>query len=454
MKKLEDGTEYLFRTEERDKDGNLVKSVRYAKDGKTVERVREFKMFPAGANTPARNVVASEICYGKNGEVIYKRTAHADGLGYDTERLEGNIWEKATYVTHLDGKRFKPMVTSGIITDAKTGNKIAEAQFGSKGEDDIVLYRKFDKKTGTKMVEEMQRLSDDTYKATEFGQGQSRRVFIFKEIEGQEDEILQFERYDSQGRLRESFLKNEDGRTVTKKIDKKGRERIIENDGEEMISRTYTKDGKKYQQYQRSDGGFNIFRDGEHVGLVRHPAAPNETRFTLEDGSVSRMTYDENSRKLKKVVIPSARDGARIECTYDEFGQLATRTTKNYFGTKTETFSKGELVKSEEVDSDGTIALSKFYDRKSNVRLLTVENNPDGSTEIVVHFSREQVTPEGLHYNFKPIKFDKKGDIIPHSYSNTGSLGDIDAMRKILYELGEDDLLRKYYRPNGQASLF
>lgn len=61
MKKLADGTEYLFRTEERDKDGNLIKSVRYAKDGKTVERVREFKMFPAGANTPAHNVLASEI---------------------------------------------------------------------------------------------------------------------------------------------------------------------------------------------------------------------------------------------------------------------------------------------------------------------------------------------------------------------------------------------------------
>ena len=40
MKKLADGTEYLFRTEERDKEGNLIKTVRYAKDGKTIERVR------------------------------------------------------------------------------------------------------------------------------------------------------------------------------------------------------------------------------------------------------------------------------------------------------------------------------------------------------------------------------------------------------------------------------
>ncbi len=349
MKKLADGTEYLFREETRDKDGNLVKSVRYAKDGKTVERVREFKMFPAGMNTPARNVVASEIVYGKNGEVILRRTAHADGLGYDVTRLipDDNILTTTTYVTHLDGNRFRPQAVSGVANDAKTGNKIAEVVFGPKGVDDLVLMRRYDKKTGTKVVQEMQRINDDTYKATVLGQGQSRCSSVFREIEGQEDELLQFEQYDSQGRLRKSFLKNKDGGTVTKKIDKKGRELIIENDGEDVISRTYMKNSKKYQQYLRKDGGFNIFKDGECVGTVKHPAAPNETRFTLEDGSVSRMTYDENGRKLKKVVIPSARDGARIESTYDEFGQLATRKTTANGESLIEYFEKGQLQRVE-----------------------------------------------------------------------------------------------------------
>ena len=252
MKKLEDGTEYLFRTEERDKDGNLIKTVRYAKDGKTIERVREFKMFPAGMNTPARNVVASEIRYGKDGEVIYKRTAHSDGSGFDLEKfadIDKTIWGKLTYVTHLDGKRFRSVETSGVVTDAKTGRKIMEVQFGPKGEDDMVLIRRFDKKTGTKVVQEMQRLSDDTYKATEFGQGQSRRVSIFKEIPGQEDELLHFEQYDANGRLRNLYTVTQDGSFTRFENPIKGRVTICEEiNGVKYVSKKYTKDGETYTQ--------------------------------------------------------------------------------------------------------------------------------------------------------------------------------------------------------------
>ena len=252
MKKLEDGTEYLFRTEERDKDGNLIKTVRYAKDGKTIERVREFKMFPAGMNTPARNVVASEIRYGKDGEVIYKRTAHSDGSGFDLEKfadIDKTIWGKLTYVTHLDGKRFRSVETSGVVTDAKTGRKIMEVQFGPKGEDDMVLIRRFDKKTGTKVVHEMQRISDDTYKATEFGQGQSRRVSIFKEIPGQEDELLHFEQYDANGRLRNLYTVTQDGSFTRFENPIKGRVTICEEiNGVKYVSKKYTKDGETYTQ--------------------------------------------------------------------------------------------------------------------------------------------------------------------------------------------------------------
>ena len=252
MKKLEDGTEYLFRTEERDKDGNLIKTVRYAKDGKTIERVREFKMAPAGVTDPAHNVVASEIRYGKNGEVIYKRTAHSDGSGFDLEKfadIDKTIWGKLTYVTHLDGKRFRSVETSGVVTDAKTGRKIMEVQFGPKGEDDMVLIRRFDKKTGTKVVQEMQRLSDDTYKATEFGQGQSRRVSIFKEIPGQEDELLHFEQYDANGRLRNLYTVTQDGSFTRFENPIKGRVTICEEiNGVKYVSKKYTKDGETYTQ--------------------------------------------------------------------------------------------------------------------------------------------------------------------------------------------------------------
>ncbi len=252
MKKLEDGTEYLFRTEERDKDGNLIKTVRYAKDGKTIERVREFKMAPAGVTDPAHNVVASEIRYGKNGEVIYKRTAHSDGSGFDLEKfadIDKTIWGKLTYVTHLDGKRFRSVVTSGVVTDAKTGRKIMEVQFGPKGEDDMVLIRRFDKKTGTKVVHEMQRISDDTYKATEFGQGQSRRVSILKEIPGQEDKLLQFEQYDAKGRLRNLYMVTQDGSFTRFENPIKGRVTICEEiNGVKYVSKKYTKDGETYTQ--------------------------------------------------------------------------------------------------------------------------------------------------------------------------------------------------------------
>ena len=252
MKKLEDGTEYLFRTEERDKDGNLIKTVRYAKDGKTIERVREFKMFPAGMNTPARNVVASEIRYGKDGEVIYKRTAHSDGLGFDLERfadVDKTFLKNLTSVTYFDGKRFRTVETSGVVTDAKTGRKVGEVQFGPKGKDDMVLIRRFDKKTGTKVVQEMQRLSDDTYKATEFGQGQSRRVSIFKEIPGQEDELLQFEQYDANGRLRNLYTVTQDGSFTRFENPIKGRVTICEEiNGVKYVSKKYTKDGETYTQ--------------------------------------------------------------------------------------------------------------------------------------------------------------------------------------------------------------
>ena len=252
MKKLEDGTEYLFRTEERDKDGNLIKTVRYAKDGKTIERVREFKMFPAGMNTPARNVVASEIRYGKDGEVIYKRTAHSDGLGFDLERfadVDKTFLKNLTSVTYFDGKRFRTVETSGVVTDAKTGRKVGEVQFGPKGKDDMVLIRRFDKKTGTKVVQEMQRISDDTYKATEFGQGQSRRVSIFKEIPGQEDELLQFEQYDANGRLRNLYTVTQDGSFTRFENPIKGRVTICEEiNGVKYVSKKYTKDGETYTQ--------------------------------------------------------------------------------------------------------------------------------------------------------------------------------------------------------------
>ena len=244
--------EYLFRTEERDKDGNLIKTVRYAKDGKTIERVREFKMFPAGMNTPARNVVASEIRYGKDGEVIYKRTAHSDGLGFDLERfadVDKTFLKNLTSVTYFDGKRFRTVETSGVVTDAKTGRKVGEVQFGPKGKDDMVLIRRFDKKTGTKVVQEMQRLSDDTYKATEFGQGQSRRVSIFKEIPGQEDELLQFEQYDANGRLRNLYTVTQDGSFTRFENPIKGRVTICEEiNGVKYVSKKYTKDGETYTQ--------------------------------------------------------------------------------------------------------------------------------------------------------------------------------------------------------------
>ena len=432
MKKLEDGTEYLFRTEERDKDGNLVKTVRYAKDGKTIERVREFKMFPAGMNTPARNVVASEIRYGKDGEVIYKRTAHSDGSGFDLEKfadIDKTIWGKLTYVTHLDGKRFRSVETSGVVTDAKTGRKIMEVQFGPKGEDDMVLIRRFDKKTGTKVVQEMQRLSDDTYKATEFGQGQSRRVFIFKEIPGQEDEILQFERFGSQGRLREFYIE-EGEKEIVKKIDKQGRELIIEREPgvEPRVSRTYEKFGEKYQQYLTKDG-VDIHRDGKLIGTVRGSGASKEAKIT-EDNYTHTLTYSADGKKLEKNGIDSLK--REYKTTYDR---------------------AGNIVKREGLEQDGVRWERRYY-QNNRVQSVNVEHNPDGSHEIVIDYRETQVTPEGLHYDFSPIKFDKNGNIIPHSYSNQGKLGDIDEIRSVLYELGEDELLTKYYHPNGQISMF
>ncbi len=291
MRKLKDGTEYLFKTEERDKDGNLLKSVRYAKDGKTVERVREFKMFPAGANTPAHNVVASEIRYGKNGEVVYKRTAHADGLGYDLERLvevdNTLLRGKATFVTHLDGNRFRPVITSSSVTDAKTDKNVFDLQFGPGGEDDVRLMRRFDKKTGTKVIYEMQRLSDDTYKATEFGQGQSRRVSIVKD--GKEDAPIQFERYDSQGRLRQLYATTQDGSFTRFENPVKGRVTIYEEiNGDKNVTKKYTKDGEIYTQKFITDdvnpenNRIEVYKGDELVHTVSSKKATKTPPVTID----------------------------------------------------------------------------------------------------------------------------------------------------------------------------
>lgn len=376
-----------------------------------------------------------KFSYGKNGEVIYRRTAHADGLGYDVERFadkENTLWGKLTYVTHFEGKRFRSVETSGVVTDVKTGKKIAEAQFGPKGEDDLVLMRTFDKKTGTKVVKETQRLSDDTYKATEFGQGQSRRTSVFRKISGQEDELLQFERYDNQGRLRESYMKQGD-KEITKKIDKKGRELIIEQepDAPACVSRTYEKFGHKYQQYHTISGdGFNIHRDGKAIGTVRGSGASKEARITNEQGDTYVLKYGADGKKHEKHLVGTLQ--REYKATYDD---------------------AGNIIKSIGLDKDGTRWERRNY-QNNRVKNVTVEHNPDGSHEIVVNFSETQLTPEGLHYDFAPIKFDKIGNIIPHSYSNTGDMGDIDQIRKVLDEIGANDLLKDYYRPNGQASLF
>ena len=113
----------------------------------------------------------------------------------------------------------------------------------------MVLVSMYDKKTGTKVVQEMQRLSDDTYKATEFGQGQSRRVSIFKEIPGQEDELLQFEQYDANGRLRNLYTVTQDGSFTRFENPIKGRVTICEEiNGVKYVSKKYTKDGETYTQ--------------------------------------------------------------------------------------------------------------------------------------------------------------------------------------------------------------
>lgn len=348
MKKLEDGTEYLFRTEERDKDGNLVKSVRYAKDGKTVERVREFKMAPAGVTDPAHNVVASEMRYGKNGEVIYKRTANADLSGYELETFvdkKNKFWGKVNYRTERDGNRFRAVETSAVVTDAETGRKIVEIQCGPKGKDDIVLVRNFDKKTGTKVVHEMQRLTDDTYKATEFGQGQSRRTSVFRKIPGQEDELLQFERYDSQGRLRESYMKQGD-KEITKKIDKKGRELIIESKPgfEDIVRRAYRKGEHSYIQTFERDGGFSLCRDGVDIGDIKRSYAPKKASFRFLDCDDYELIYDDAGKKLLKLKHDSIL-GYNTRIEYYPNGNPKVRKCEGHGTTSTTYFDEKDTRK-------------------------------------------------------------------------------------------------------------
>lgn len=361
MKKLEDGTEYLFRTEERDKDGNLIKSVRYAKDGKTVERVREFKMAPAGVTDPARNVVASEIRYGKNGEVIYKRAANADFSGFDVERFledEQNIWGKVTYVTHLDGNRFRSKAVSGVAVDYKTGKKLQEVEFMPDNDSELKLVRKFDNKTGTKVVQEVEVLSDDMYEVRQFGQGKSKIVSRFSGApDGENQELLEMSRFDSQGRLRKSFFKDEKtGNTVTTTIDKKGRKLVKEFDGEEdIVSQVFTKKGKIYQQYYlKNYDGFNIFCDGKQVGTVRHPISPNVVSIEDANGKSSRLIYDENGKKQVKFIVDNTL-GGKTSVEYYPNGNPKERTVK--FG--------GETTRT-------------YFDEKDSRKRITVKRGKDG----------------------------------------------------------------------------
>ena len=93
----------------------------------------------------------------------------------------------------------------------------------------MVLVSMYDKKTGTKVVQEMQRLSDDTYKATEFGQG--------------------FEQYDANGRLRNLYTVTQDGSFTRFENPIKGRVTICEEiNGVKYVSKKYTKDGETYTQ--------------------------------------------------------------------------------------------------------------------------------------------------------------------------------------------------------------
>ncbi len=313
MKKLEDGTEYLFRTEERDKDGNLVKSVRYAKDGKTVERIREFKLIPADGAYPARNVVASEIRYGKNGEILYQSKLRDDYSGFEVIERPQNaryVLEASFDFVNGEGRIYSDKVAT-VFRDVDTNNKlieVAHAKEREKGIDytirdfdlfNVAQVKFFDKKTGTKCVKHVQALFDGGKKEKVYGEGAS----YIETVTSPKGNVKYEKRFNSKGECVKLKQRQSDGSYVISVFRKNGDKLDFAENGK-LIEKDYqTKDAVFTQRYKEDENGLRIetFMNGSDTPMSITTLSPQKKHESFWGGRKIELFYDENGRKLKRV---------------------------------------------------------------------------------------------------------------------------------------------------------
>lgn len=314
MRKLADGTEVLAKTEERDVNGNLLKTTLYRNDGKTVKCVREYTTIPAGVTDNAYpETLSSVICYGKNGDIIHQLKMRDDYSGFDVVSRcidEKYLVEDSYNYVSRDGK-LKSQAVSSLFKDAETSQKRFEVEFAPKGEkggdiefdgwdfSGIGKAKMYDKKTGEKCVKDVTFLNEGRKMEVLYGEGSSK-TRIISDVDGNIESQYW---YGKDGKMRKMRLQMDDGSYQTTIYDKKGRSKIVDNNGK-LISKTYPKGEHKYTQIFHDDPTGNYistYRDEVQVGITGlKPYKKNV--YTNIHGKTSTLLYDANGKKLSKCV--------------------------------------------------------------------------------------------------------------------------------------------------------
>ena len=314
MRKFADGTEVLAKTEERDVNGNLLKTTLYRNDGKTVKCVKEYATIPAGVvDKSYPETLSSVICYGKNGDIIHQLKMRDDCSGFDvvSRCLDGKyvIEDSYKYVTE-DGK-LKSQSISSLFKDAETSQKRFEVEFAPKGQKGcdiefdgwdfrgIGKAKMYDKKTGKKCVKEVTFLGEGRKMEILYGEGFSKTRIITDADGNIESQYW----HGKDGKMRKIYLQMDDGSYQTTIYDRKGGYKIVDGNGK-LVANVYQKGGHTYTQnfHDEPTGNYiSTYRDEVPVGTTSlKPYKKNV--FTDEHGITSSLLYDTNGKKLSKSV--------------------------------------------------------------------------------------------------------------------------------------------------------